>query len=206
VIVVGPVVVDDEETVDEEVDDDEKVDEDVDDVGSEDVDDVGSEDGLLEDVEVGVDEDEAMDVLEVEDEGITDVDEDVELLEDDTSVDEEGLVAVDVVVVIKSLKSMTTIDLLFFEASICSETLIKKVNWVASVGKLLKSKSSLREILVLVGVSAARIIKPGLSMSSKLHIFSISLSSSVAVTSIEGDNVHPFPFSIIFVSYLSLSS
>ena len=57
-----------------------------------------------------------MDVLEVEDEGITDVDEDVELLEDDTSVDEEGLVAVDVVVVIKSLKSMTTIDLLFFEA------------------------------------------------------------------------------------------
>ena len=102
-------------------------------MGSEDVDDVGSEDGLLEDVEVGVDEDEAidvlevedeaMDVLEVEDEGITDVDEDVELLEDDTSVDEEGLVAVDVVVVIKSLKSMTTIDLLFFEASICSETL-----------------------------------------------------------------------------------
>ena len=91
-------------------------------MGSEDVDDVGSEDGLLEDVEVGVDEDEAMDVLE-EDEGITDVDEDVELLEDDTSVDEEGLVAVDVVVVIKSLKSMTTIDLLFFEASICSETL-----------------------------------------------------------------------------------
>ena len=118
-IVVGPVVVDDGETVDEEVDDDEKVDEDVDDVGSEDVDDVGSEDGLLEDVEVGVDEDEAMDVLEVEDEGVTDV----ELLEDDTSVDEEGLVAVDVVVVIKSLKSMTTIDLLFFEASICSETL-----------------------------------------------------------------------------------